>query len=150
MLADLGSSILTAFQSLFSNAGVECKHTGWKIRSVSLIHSLFKGIFSFELELRFTSTVMIHETSAGPQSLYDRAFLNIKNGQRHREETSVSSKFIKSLPPKKISWCGKMWQAQWVDMNSNKASTRQKKKDLTRGILKTSQELFPGCVPLDD
>lgn len=36
------------------------------MRSFSLIHSLFKRIFFFELELRFVSSLMIQKTSGGP------------------------------------------------------------------------------------
>lgn len=63
-----------------------------KIRSLLLIHSLFKGISRFELELRFASTLMIQEASVGPQILYRPGFPKHKTGES-QGETRVSSKF---------------------------------------------------------
>ncbi len=77
MIADLGSNIYTAFLSLFSNVEIQYAHIRIKIRSLVLIHSLFKGIFSFELALRFASSLVIQEASICPQILYCRGFLKI-------------------------------------------------------------------------
>lgn len=65
MAAEFGSDCHSVSQSLFPN--METVFTQRiQMRSFLLIHSLFKRIFFFELELRFASSLMVQGASGGP------------------------------------------------------------------------------------
>lgn len=115
-----------------------------EIRSVSLIHSLFKGIFSFELGLRLAPTLMIHGASVEPQSLCSRSFLNV----------STSSNLSRVSPSKRlmrqnVTTGTVSWHEQWERrlLQGQRKQKRRKKRPFKRRFWK-SGELFPGRVPL--
>lgn len=118
-----------------------------KIRSLLLIHSLFKGIFRFELELRFASTLMIQEASVGPQILYRPGFPKHKTGERRQGETRVSSKFTDIRNSLQTADMAKCDRPQRDDMNSNKAFTRQKTKTLQKAFWKSPRSCFLSMSP---
>lgn len=112
---------------------------GVEIRSVSLIHSLFKGIFSFELGLRLASTLMIHGASVEPQSPCSRSLLNV----------STSSNLSKVSPPKRlmrqnVTTETVSWHEQWerrLLQGQRKQKRRGKKKTFQKAVLE-----IPGVV----
>lgn len=87
-----------------------------KIRSLMLIHSLFKGIFSFELALRFASSLANQEASVGPEILYSREFLKNKHSRNIKRKR-------KPLPNSPASETVSLQTADMAKCDSSKEMT---------------------------